>query len=177
VCTCWSSSVRQPTSLTPSTHVPPGRSARSQYSKTPVSSSRGATASPPPSSECSCSRRPSSASGPPLPVASPRSRRRHWCSTRPDRTRRTRRDVGQRWAFPGAHLATGMAIFTTLVLALAWQLESETRTAGRAVVEPLGGRRRRFGSRRADAERPLRCRRASESPRRPRPTSGSPSPA
>jgi len=40
--------------------------------------------------------------------------------------------------FPGAHLATGMAIFTTLVLALAWQLESETRTPDDApVVDPV----------------------------------------
>ena len=30
--------------------------------------------------------------------------------------------------FPGAHLAIGMGIFAALVLALAWQLESETRT-------------------------------------------------
>lgn len=30
--------------------------------------------------------------------------------------------------YPGAHLAAGMAIFGALVLALAWQLEAETRT-------------------------------------------------
>ena len=45
---------------------------------------------------------------------------------------------GAAGALPGAHLATGMAIFATLVLALAWQLEDETRAPDATpVVDPV----------------------------------------